>query len=241
MLTIRLRESVHKVARFMIGAATRSWPLGAKKVDRALPNLTSRLLSPYTDITGYHYFLADLRSRGVFALPGDILEIGAFVGVGTAKLASIASKSGKTVYSVDVFDPASDDTECDSRQRMSDLYSRILRGEDQWRVYQRNIRRYAKNIVTFRCDSKRLTLPTNANLCFAFIDGNHEPSYVRNDFLLAWSHLVPNGVVGFDDYGHDLPSVTTAIDRLLAEYQQEIAETWRRKPKEIFVRRRERA
>lgn len=64
-----------------------------------------------------------------------------------------------------------------------------------------------------------VTLPPDTELCFSFIDGNHDPEYVRSDFYLAWNATVPGGVVAFHDYdetsGSNLPHVTKAVNELI--------------------------
>jgi hypothetical protein len=60
---------------------------------------------------------------------------------------------------------------------------------------------------------------------FGFIDGNHQPDYVRNDFLLVWDRLVSGGVVALHDYKSELPEVTRTIAKLLDEKKREIRNT----------------
>lgn len=230
-------ERISQAARLGVDATRTHWPNGIKVMERIAPRLLAWLGAPYMDMTGYHRFLPQLQRKGVFRLPGDILEVGAFVGVGTSKLAEIASATGKTVYAIDIFDPAADRTVCVGGRSMADGYSAGLGGHSQWDAYQRNIRRRVHCIVTIRGDSKGIELPQGLGLCFAFIDGNHDPSYVESDFRLAWSRLVPGGVVGFDDYGFDLPRVTSTIDRLVFDFSEEIDSVWRGEPKEIFIRK----
>ncbi len=52
--------------------------------------------------------------------------------------------------------------------------------------------------------------------------------------------VVPGGVVGFDDYGSDLPGVTRTIDGIVELHRGEIAEVWRSAPKQIFLEKAER-
>ena len=165
------------------------------------------------------------------------MEIGAYFGVGTVKLAIEARKRGKVVYVIDTFDPGQDYTPRDSGAAAGMYTSGLLRGRSQWEVYTRNTRHYAANIVTLRGDSREVAVPPALKLCFAFIDGKHTPEYIRSDFDVAWSRIVPGGAIGFDDYGHELPEAMQTIDRLILENARDISEVWTIKPKEIFLRK----
>ena len=228
------RERSNALFREGLISADRRWPNIVKALQTTFA-FFARRQNPYVDLTGYHKFLPELLRREVFQRAGDILEVGAFVGVGTAKLAAVAKGYGKRVYAIDLFERGSDATRCISGVAMDEVYDGVLKGADQWAAYQRNTAPVAETIETIRGDSARLSLPTNLRLCFAFIDGNHDPAYVRSDFRLAWSRLVPGGVVGFDDYGFDLPQVTEAVDRIMAAHEPEIQGVLKVPPKMIFL------
>jgi hypothetical protein len=122
---------------------------------------------------------------------------------------------------------------------MSTLYEQILQkggvGRSQLEIFKA-VTQDCENIVVVKGDSKSISLPAN-RVSFGFIDGNHSPPYVRNDFHLIWEKLSPKGVIGFDDYGDDLPQVTSTIDGLMEQYSEEIAQTWT-KGRFFFVQRR---
>ena len=97
-----------------------------------------------------------------------------------------------------------------------------------WSVSNGSVREVTQdlpNVVVVVADSRTVSLPTDA-VCFAFIDGNHSPEYVRNDFDLVWEKLSVGGVVAFHDYGYDLPMVTSTLDDLCAQHRSEIQETY---------------
>ncbi|HUM44145.1 MAG TPA: class I SAM-dependent methyltransferase, partial [Fervidobacterium sp.] len=118
-------------------------------------------------------------------------------------------------------------------ERMSDLYGEILKGRNQFDIYSK-ITMNCKNVVTLISDSKNVVLPCD-KVCFAYIDGNHSPDYVRNDFYLVWNKLVSHGVVSFDDYGYDLPQVTKTIHKLIGEESERILKLWTAGGKRIFI------
>lgn len=178
-----------------------------------------------TDLSGYDMLLDFIIEQKILDLRGDLLEIGAFLGGGTYKLCKLVEKKApaKKVFVVDIFDPDFDATKCIAGVEMRQLYRRVLEkygSKSQEEVFKL-VTRTCINLVVIKGDSKQVTLPCR-ELCFAFIDGNHDPSYVENDFYLVWHRLVNGGAVAFDDYGFDLPQVTSTIDRLIERHRSEI-------------------
>ncbi len=175
------------------------------------------------DFVGYEVLVDFIEERALQNLEGDVVEIGAFLGGGTVKLAQFAKKHGKKVYVIDIFNPDFDKTEDTSGLRMCHIYQAFLEGRSQLEIYQ-EITRGWDNIVTIREDSKKVRFPREQKIIFGFIDGNHQPEYVRNDFYIVWSNLVSGGIVGFHDYHYTLPKVTETIDGLTKEHKEEISE-----------------
>lgn len=180
---------------------------------------------PYwSDLSGYRrHLLPFLERRGVHRLPGDVVEIGAFLGGGTYQLCKYFAGRApeKKVIAVDLFEPSADGTVNVLGTRMSDMYGRLLAGRSQRELFDR-VTRGCANLAVVTGDTMGMTPPA-ARLCFAYIDGNHDSAYVRNDFGLVWPSIVPGGWVGFDDYGEDLPMVTSAIHTLIGAHAPEIA------------------
>jgi len=174
------------------------------------------------DFVGYESLIDYINKRRLYRLEGDIVEIGAFVGGGTVKLAKLAHAYSKKVFVVDIFDPMNDRTATINGTTMSDIYLAFLEGKSQYQSYCENTNS-CDNIVTIKEDSKKVKFPSNQRFMFGFIDGNHQPEYVRNDFLLVWNRLVSGGVMGLHDYKSELPEVTRTIDQLLDEKRSEIA------------------
>lgn len=181
-------------------------------------------LGMQNDFVGYETLINYIEANKIYELKGDFLEVGAFMGGGSSKLARFADKHNKRLIVVDLFDPNSDDTENNRGQSMSFLYRRILGQKDLRKTFDRNTQ-LERNIVVYSVDSKRVKLPANTELCFSFIDGNHDPEYVKSDFYLAWNQTVSGGVVAFHDYGNELPQVTIAINGLIEENNRTINNT----------------
>jgi len=178
------------------------------------------------DFVGYEVLIDFIEQRGLHKLEGDIIEIGAYMGRGTAKLARLAQRQGKKVYAVDVFDPGLDKTMSKSGIKAGDVYEAFLQGRSMLEAYQESTRGL-DNILTIREDSKKVSFPKEQRFFFGFIDGCHQQSYVANDFHVIWPHLVSGGALGFHDYKFDdWPEVTKAVDKLVQAHSGEISEAY---------------
>lgn len=174
----------------------------------------------WSDLVGYESLLNIIEKHCVFKLDGDIVEIGSFLGGGTAKLAKFFLKYDKKIYTIDVFDPSFDSAMNLNGHSMASLYKRHLKGKNQWELFTKITKKYP-NIVVVKGDSRKINISVD-KLCFSFIDGCHDPDYVKNDFYLVWNKTVPNGIIGFHDYGGDLPQTTAAIDSLIETHKNQI-------------------
>jgi len=196
---------------------------GIKRVSRKI----SGLEDDPDDFVGYEVLVDFMDQRALYELKGDIIEIGVYMGRGTAKLAKFAQRYGKKVYAVDIFDPSLDGTISKNGTKATDVYEAFLQGRSMLEAYRESIRGL-NNIVTIREDSKKIGFPEEQRFIFGFIDGCHQQSYVENDFYVIWPHLVPGGALGFHDYKFDdWPEVTKAIDKLIRTHRREISEAYK--------------
>ena len=175
-----------------------------------------------TDLVGYDALVNFIRCEGLDRIDGDFLEIGCFLGGGTAKLAHLAQTTGKHVWVIDVFGPSFDLTANTNGDRMADLYHGYLQSSSQEEIFRTVTKPWAECIRVIKEDSRKARLPDGTRLAFGFGDGNHDPIWVENDFRLIWSHLLPGGWAGFHDYGGDLPEVTAALDAMMRDHAAEI-------------------
>jgi hypothetical protein len=173
------------------------------------------------DLVGYEVLLRFIEGAGLWELPGDILEIGAFLGGGTVKLAKAADRHHKMVHVIDCFDPQMDPSRTIRGESLSWFYSAILAGRDPRALFQRKTRGL-KNIVLYDQDSRKVALRSGAAFVFSIVDGNHTRDAVESDFSLAWTRTVPGGAVAFHDYRGDFPEVTVAIDKIKGSIRAEI-------------------
>jgi hypothetical protein len=178
------------------------------------------------DFVGYEVLIDFIKQRALYELEGDIIEIGAYMGRGTAKLAKFAQIYGKRVYAIDVFDPSLDKTMSKSGTKAGDVYEAFLQGRSMLEAYQESTQGF-DNILTIREDSMKLNFPEEQRFIFGFIDGCHQQAYVENDFHVIWPHLVSRGALGFHDYKFDdWPEVTKATDKLIRAHKREISEAY---------------
>ena len=175
------------------------------------------------EYVGYENLIRFIQDRAIHRLDGDIIEIGAYMGGGTVKLARFASTLHKKVFAIDTFDPAADGTVGRGGVTAGQVYQAFLEGPSMFEVY-RDTTRGCDNIVTIRKDSQQVSFPEEQRFCFGFIDGCHQKAFVESDFSLVWPRLVPGGALGFHDYKFaDWPEVTPAVDGIVSAHGDEIA------------------
>ncbi len=176
------------------------------------------------DFVGYEKLVVFIKKRSLQRLDGDIIEIGAFMGGGTIKLAEFAGKYGKKVYAIDTFEPGLDQTVSKSGITARAVYDAYLEGHSMWEIYEETTSGF-DNIITIREDSRKIKFAREQKFIFGFIDGCHQEAFVTNDFYIVWPHLVSGGVLGLHDYKyHDWPEVTQAVDKLIDRHRDEIGE-----------------
>jgi hypothetical protein len=192
---------------------------------------------PWSDWVGYEVLLQVAERNGIERVDGDVLEIGALLGGGTAKLCRwfAAHAPAKRVIAVDVFDPSFDPTATLDGWPMRDLYVGALGDRDQRAVFD-DVTNGCGNLEVVVGDSTEVEIPTD-RLAFAFVDGSHAADDVRADFETVWGRLSPGGVVAFHDYGGDIPGVTHTVHKCIGEHAEEIARVWARNPTLLFVKR----
>jgi SAM-dependent methyltransferase len=193
---------------------------------------------PWSDWVGYEVLLEEIERHGIVRVEGDVLEVGAFLGGGTAKLCDWLARRApdKRVVAVDVFEPSFDPTTSAAGWTMAELYERALAGRDQRSVFD-EITSGRDNLVVVVGDSTTVEVPVE-RLAFAFVDGSHVPNHVRSDFELVWSRLAPGGVAAFHDYGADLPAVTRMLHECIGVHAGEIARLWTRLDDRLLLAQR---
>jgi hypothetical protein len=178
------------------------------------------------DFVGYEVLVDFLEQRQLQELEGDLIEIGAFMGRGTAKLAGLARRYRKMLFVIDLFEPGLDQTPSKSGVRACEVYEAFLGGRSMFETYRESTRAF-DNILTIRADSRKVSFGPEQRFCFGFVDGCHDLIHVENDFYVLWPHLVSGGVLGIHDYSYDQwPEVTQAVDKLTLKHRDEIGEAY---------------
>jgi predicted O-methyltransferase YrrM len=180
------------------------------------------------DWVGYEVIINLLHARGLNTLPGDLVEIGTFVGGGTAKLAKYGATVQKKVFAIDIFDIQADKPNAEGYIHYLDRV-----GLSQQQAYQ-YLTSMFPNITTICADSADVRFSSNQKFSFGFIDGNHAAAYVKHDFYLIWRNLEQTGLVAFHDYGGERASVTQTVDSLIQKHQDDIKEIIRVPQKQII-------
>lgn len=181
-----------------------------------------------TDWIGYENLLKFIELNDIQSVEGDFVEIGTFLGGGAYKLSKYLKKvdSSKRLIVIDIFDPNFDLTTNDKGRQMKSFYFDGLKkfgGRSQHEIFCK-VTEHCDNIVVLASDSKKVVIPSEC-VSFGFIDGNHAPEYVSNDFYLIWNKLSSNGAVAFHDYNGDLPQTTDMINTLVKTHMSEIKKT----------------
>lgn len=134
---------------------------------------------------------------------GKFLEIGSFEGRSTCWfLKNGLADDGKMVC-VDTFKPY--------WYTEGDLFEK----------FQENIREAKKKyqiVSTFAMESPKALMQLHQqkhDFDFVYIDGDHTPSGVLTDAVLAWGLLRQNGVMLFDDYEYDQEPTKIGINAFL--------------------------
>lgn len=81
-------------------------------------------------------------------------------------------------------------------------------------------------LVTIKQEITQTIKNLNGQFGMIYIDGGHTIDHVLPNALWAWEHLVPNGILLFDDYDlsgkHPWKDVKTAVDCLLIKWNKTI-------------------
>ncbi|MGD1808728.1 class I SAM-dependent methyltransferase [Dapis sp. BLCC M126] len=129
-----------------------------------------------------HQRIARVAEYCVQIWPGDLIEIGCFIGETTKLLAEVAQKYNRRLMAVDPWE----------------LGTQNCRG-GEYEAFLKNIEPYKANVDIVRLsslDQKAISLIKNRELCFAFVDGLHTYDACLSDIKTV-DHC--QGVIAVDD------------------------------------------
>lgn len=147
------------------------------------------------------------RLATTWPVEGDIVELGAWVGLTTSYLATACQVRGRgMVHAVDTF--------AGTREGGTTYPSVERFGGSTLDAFHDQIARAGA------CDAVETLIGDTTEVAAAYaggpirlllIDADHSYDGVRNDFASWWPHVAPGGLIVFHDY--DMPEVARFIDR----------------------------
>lgn len=147
-----------------------------------------------------------LTRQNELAEPGDLLEIGAYMGKSAIFMASYL-QDGETFTVCDLFDsPAQDDA---NSAEMRYSYPTLTRRsfESNYLSFHDGLPQVIQGLSSLVPDRVRA-----ASCRFAHVDGSHLYAHVRGDIENARTALHPYGIVALDDYRSEhCPGVAAAV------------------------------
>lgn len=180
-----------------------------------MKNILKNVISIFKDdeedkeriILDYDYIIDVIDGKyNILEVDGNFLEVGAFFGVGTGKLADYLKYSHKKIIAVDCFDIKYDDTLRNDGKSMRKLYKTFCDGDEcnkQYDIYRENISEY-NNITTIKKNTrfvgKEMMMVDGLRNAFILLDGSKSSKIFRLDLLKAWETLNFNGVLCIPDY-----------------------------------------
>lgn len=146
-------------------------------------------------------FLRDLARAAHY----DIVEIGCYRGRSTIALCCGALESGRLVHSVDPHRPA------------TGLYGGKFGPEDR-EFYYRNLLEagMARQAALINLTSAQAGLSWQDPVGLLFLDGDHAYDAIRRDIDIWNGHVVPSGIVAFDDASDPAGGPSMVIAELIA-------------------------
>ena len=167
-------------------------------------------------------------------LPGDVLELGSWLGFGTAKLATLAGPSGKVVHTSDLF-PVDFGSPTRSPYGTVRRYVNLYRGLTQRQVFDLNTAGHS-NIEVHVGNVMDLTFPSEQRFVCSLIDSDHSYEAVCRCLELVWPHTTPGGLTFLSSYGNpDYPGVKKAADEFIAANSDDILSVRRKRQRRIIV------
>jgi len=162
--------------------------------------LTRRMRKKPEFIQGLLDMLDYIDENSKFDLSRAVMiEIGSYLGESSEIFAGKVS----TLYCIDPWKSGYDP---------SDYASWKYDLEEVYATYKKRMNRF-NNVTTIRETSKEANTKMKDQFDIVYIDGNHQPKYVKED-LEMWTPLVSNlGWICGHDYGHkDYPELQEVVD-----------------------------
>lgn len=152
------------------------------------------------------------------SIPGDVVELGCYVGTTSVFLAEKLAGSERKLWLYDSFDGLPEKTSEDrspagEQFKAGELHATRKQLEKNLRIYARTKIRIKK---AWFSDLNEQDVPDK--IAFAFLDGDYYQS-IMDSLQLVWPHLAPGATVVVDDYMNEaLPGAAKAVDEWARQY-----------------------
>ncbi len=213
-----IRESVPAKFAFFQGDDMIAWGRTMSFLDDPVVSEDlkgGRMTKPDSRIVWRTYILANL-AKACIALGGDLMEVGCYAGRTAEKLVRRLdlSKTGRTYWLYDLFDPQPGDGHIEQEHHGADLYESV-RERFADHDFVRVVRGRVPDVLSEQGPER---------VCFAHVDLNNPEAEVG---ALEWiiPRMAPGGMILLDDYGWlPLSNQKKAIDAHLAPSGREVIE-----------------
>jgi len=164
-------------------------------------------------------------------LPGDIVELGVFKGSGVATFAKFLQiycpNSIKKIIGFDLFDGTNDVIDkYEHGNAMDIVYDRVDRNTLSYESVKNNLSNIRNDLYELVTGDICVTtkeyseLNPGLRISLLYIDTDlAEPSY--HGLKNLWKHIIPNGVILFDEYQYHKFDESNGVDKFLKEHNIE--------------------
>lgn len=150
--------------------------------------------------------------------PGDIVELGCYVGTTSVHLQKIATEHNRTLHVYDSFEGLPPKTEQDSSPAGINFQAGELATSKKVLLHNFIKHNLPPPIIHkgWFCDLKTTDMP--ADIAFAFLDGDFYQS-ITDSLRVVWPHVCTGGFVLVHDYGRTtLPGAKRAVHDFMANH-----------------------
>ena len=128
-----------------------------------------------------------------------MIEIGSYIG----ESSEISASNVGTIYCIHPWKSG-----YDTNDYASSKYDPL----EVYNTYKKRMKKFS-NVTTIRDTSKNANKRFTEKFDIVYIDGNHQPEYVKEDLELWTPHVHSSGWICGHDYGHkDYPELKEVVD-----------------------------
>lgn len=181
-----------------------------------------------SEIVGWMDFVDAYKEAVKHFPPGSLfVEVGAYLGLSTATLATEIKESGKTIrfVSVDTCRGSGIENDEDNHGQAVKRGGGTFAGELHRNLIECGVADFVSLLITDSLTAASLF--PDQSIDFLFLDARHDYASVKAD-ILAWKNKIkPDGWMGGDDYTKVWPGVIQAVDELLPDATPWSHDSWK--------------